>query len=156
MYIESLEFETRIIKKSEMIPIHVLLAAVTVDYRDRDRFINFSFVPLSKNDLLHIDLLQFYTTMPFIVKKHYADNVKKLLHVINSHMAVGHFGIQDDGEIFIRYILPTHRVHGVSEEQFLETLFLYVSMMDIHEEIIEKVGTGEMTLPEAFATFEKS
>lgn len=155
MYIDRLELETRIIKKSDIMPIHVLLAGLTVDYKERDRYVNFSFVPLSEDDLQFINLLQFYTTLPVEVKEQYIDDIHTLLHVINTHMAIGHFGIQEDGEVYIRYIYTTHRIHGVNEQQFLETLMLYTSMIDIHEEIIEKVGIGEMKLSDAIATFSK-
>lgn len=156
MFIDKVEFETRMIKKSDIMPIHVLLAGLTVDYKERDRYVNFSFVPLSEDDLQYINLLQFYTTLPLEVKEEYIDDVKKLLHVINSHMAIGHFGVQEDGEAYIRYIYTTHRIHGVNEQQFLETLLLYISMIDIHEEMIEKVGIGEVALSEAIAAFNKS
>lgn len=153
IYIDKLELETRIIKKSDIIPIHILLAGLTVDYKDRDRFVNFSFVPLSEEDLQHINLLQFYTSLPIEIENEHIDEVKKLLHVINTHMAIGHFGIQEDGEIYIRYIYPTHRIHGVNEQQFLETFLLYISMIDLHEKIIEEVGTGKLSLEDAVASF---
>lgn len=149
MYIDSLEFESRIIQKSERIPIHILLAAITVDYKERNRFINFSFVPISEEELEYTNLLQFYTTLPIELSRNHLAEVERLLFAINTRMAVGHFGLQDDGEIYLRYIYTTHRIHGINEQQMLETILLFIAMLDMHEEVIDRLSSGEINLEEA-------
>lgn len=144
---DALQFESRLIKKGEHIPIHLLLVAITVDYKERDRFINFSYIPL-EDEFEYIQLLQFYATMPFESEMSNREQVEKLLHVINSQMAVGNFGIQED-EIFARYIYTQHRDSGINEEQFSETVLLFIAMLDMYEKIIESVYNGEMNLERA-------
>ena len=155
IYIDHLEFESRIIQKSEQIPINILLAAITVDYKERNRFINFSFVPISGEELDHINLLQFYTTLPIDLNNNARESLEKLIFVINTRMAIGHFGLQEDGEIYLRYIYTTHRVHGINEQQIVETMMLYTAMLDMHERLLDRVAIGEMSLQEALRELEE-
>lgn len=155
LYIDALDFESRMIEHSEFVPINVLLVAITVDYMERDRFINFSFVPISDEELDHTNLLQFYTTMPIELKLNNRIDVEKLLLAINTRMAVGHFGIQDNGEIYIRHIYSAHRLYGMNEQLIVETILLFIAMIDMHEELIDGVAKGKIELEEALRILEE-
>lgn len=155
MCIDGLDFESRMLEHSEFIPINVLLIAITVDYKERDRFINFSFVPISDEELEHTNLLQMYTTLPIELQEEQRSAVEKLLLAINTRMAVGHFGLQDDGEIYIRHIYSTARSSRINEQQMIDTIILFIAMIDMHEQLIDEVANGVLDVAEALNILEQ-
>lgn len=148
LYMDKLEFESRIIKQSEEMPTNILLVAITDDYKNRKRFINFSFEQILEKVLSRCNLLEFRITLPSEIGVHnrFRHSVEKLLLVINNRMEVGYFGMQENGKIYLRYVYTTHRIHGINEEQLLETVLLYIAMLDMYEQLIEKVSNGTLSV----------
>lgn len=148
-YIDNLEFESRITQRAEEISINILLVEITEDYKKRTRFMDFSFVPVVAKELGWINLLQFHTSLPVKVDEGNRLAVEKILWAINARMPIGYFGVEENGEVYLRYIYTTHRIHGINEEQLLETTLLFIAMLDMYEQLIDLVSSGGVALEKA-------
>ncbi len=149
-YLDNAGVQTNMIEKSDIMPLHVLVAALKKDHKGRDRYVNFSFVPISEDELEHIRLLQLYTTIPCDLKPKRKEQVAKLLLAVNSRAVIGHFSIKEDDEIYFRYVhcIPNGKV--ADEEPFIETVSMFNYMIDLFSERINDVADGK-ELAEALA-----
>jgi hypothetical protein len=149
-HLSEMGYESRIIEKSEIFPFVSMLVGIEQDYRERDRFLHISFVPMPEeaDDIL---LLQLYTTLPSEKKPEFMGNVEKLILALNNRVALGQFGI-NDGAISFRHIQVSTQKEPVTGEVFKAVMSLFVYMMDIYEETIEDVATGKESLESAIQT----
>ncbi|MTI85716.1 MAG: hypothetical protein FH756_17930 [Firmicutes bacterium] len=150
-YLEEDGMESMLMERSEDLPLNILLTSIKRDHKGRERFINFSFVPTSEDDLENLNLLQFYSIVPCDYKPENRDSLEKLLLAINQHMAVGHFGIKQDAEVYIRYIHAFPLSSLPQKEDINELVMLYTYMHDSFGELIESVVSGEKVLQDALA-----
>jgi|GEM_PF-1559425 len=67
---------------------NVLLAIIEPDYKNRQRIVNFTFVPIGDEQLDSISLLQFYVSYPFEIDKKYKNELVKFLRTY----ALGRYG----------------------------------------------------------------
>ena len=56
--------DTNLVRKSEEFELNVLVAVLDPDEQGRERFINFTFMPLPEDEIEYVDLLQLYTSFP--------------------------------------------------------------------------------------------
>jgi len=149
--LEQAGYPATIVEKSEAIPLNVLLAAIEKDHKNRDRFINFSFVPLDEDDLSYIQLLQIYTTIPCDIRPELADDVGKLLLAINCRLAIGHFSVKEDGEMYYRYVHSASYAEKLRRDEIMEILALFLFMLNTFAKRIDEVASGDVSLSDALA-----
>ncbi|MGG1513890.1 YbjN domain-containing protein [Paenibacillus oryzisoli] len=136
---------TNLLEKSEAIPLHVLMAGFQEDAKGRERFLHFSFLPLNDEEITSVQLLQIYSTLPFHLGEGLRGEVGEVLLEINTRLPVGHFGINEQGELHYRYVYSIPASSTFESEQVLEILSLFVYMCDMFVEYIDKVASGEAT-----------
>jgi hypothetical protein len=141
--LDEAELATNLLEKSEAIPLHVLMAGFQEDSKGRDRFLHFSFLPLNDDDIVAIQLLQIYSTLPFHLKEGAREGVAALLLEVNTRLPVGHFGVNEEGELHYRYVYSLSASRTFDGDEVLEILTLFVYMCDMFAEHIELVASGE-------------
>ena len=148
-HMEELNFATHLVEKSEQAPLNMLLVNVGKTYNDEDRVLNFNYIPLPKEMVNSIELLQITSVIPTLYKKEYKNILEKFLLAANTKLAVGNFILGDNNTIMFRYIYMAPRNELIRKEELKETAMLCVYMLEIFTETIEKVAKGEMSLPQA-------
>jgi hypothetical protein len=141
--LDEAELATNLLEKSEAIPLHVLMASFQEDSKGRDRFLHFSFLPLNDDDIVAIQLLQIYSTLPFHLKEGAREGVAALLLEVNTRLPIGHFGVNEEGELHYRYVYSLSASRAFDGDEILEILTLFVYMCDMFGEHIELVASGE-------------
>ncbi|MEK3722688.1 hypothetical protein [Paenibacillus sp. FSL H8-0034] len=145
-----------IIEPSETISIGTLLVPLTKDSQQRDRYLIFNFVPsLAHEGIEHIRLLQMYTQIPVSWENKSLEKLEKLLLAINSHLAIGHYSIRGNQELYYRYVWCTPSSHLVPKEQILEITDLFIMMLDTFGGMIDSVISGQAELSAVLAFLEQ-
>ncbi|MNR39161.1 hypothetical protein D3C85_1573430 [compost metagenome] len=62
---------------------------------------------------------------------------------INTRLPIGHFGVNEEGEIHYRYVYSLSASRTFESDEVLEILTLFVYMCDMFGEHIEQVASGE-------------
>lgn len=141
--LDEADLATNLLEKSEAIPLHVLMAGFQEDKKGRERFLHFSFLPLNDDDIVAIQLLQIYSTLPFHLQEGTRDGVAAVLLEINTRLPIGHFGINEQDELHYRYVYSISAASTFESEEVLEILSLFVYMCDMFAEHVELVASGE-------------
>lgn len=147
--LDDAELATTMLEKSDLLPIHILMAGFSQDKEGRDRFLHFSFLPLSDDELEAVQLLQIYFTFPFAMKPECKQDVAMLLLELNTRLPIGHIGINDQDEIHYRYIYALSAGETFKEEETLDIVQLFVHMCDMFADSLEKVADGSMSWSDA-------
>ena len=148
-YMEELNFATHLIEKGEKAPLSMLLVNVGRTYDNKDRVLNFNYIPLPNDMVNTIELLQITSVLPAQYEKEYKGVVEKFLLSANTKLAVGNFIFGDNETIMFRYIYMAPKLELIRKEELKETAMLCVYMLEIFTEIIEKVARGDMSLAQA-------
>jgi hypothetical protein len=148
-HLKELDLSSELISPSDELPIGALVVPLLQDRKGRDRYLTFSFVPLSEDDVQHIRLLQIHTVVPALWKPGTTQDVERLLHAANGRTAIGHFGIDESREISFRYVYCAPGSTLLPKDAVLEVIDLFALMLDTFAETIEDVASGEKTLQEA-------
>lgn len=138
------KYETKLVRKSEGIPLDVLASAYEDDYKGRNREIDFTHVPLAAElNFQKINMLQIFSALPFDLNLDYALDVSALLVSINDKLPLGNFGIGDDNKIYFRYVMTVNIDKSLDTEEFNEIMSVVTHLIDLFEEMIEVVANGE-------------
>lgn len=150
-YLSKAGLESELLEPSSDIPIGALLAPLPQDERGRDRYLTFSFVPLSEEELEHVRLLQLYSVVPVRWKEAARANVEKLVLAVNNHLAIGHFSLKEDNELVYRYVWTVPSARMLPEEETLATIDLFVMMLEMFAGELDRVAAGETDVKTALA-----
>jgi hypothetical protein len=140
--LDEAELPTSILDRSEAIPFHVLMVGFQEDSQGRDRFLHFSFLPLNEEDMQSVQLLQLYSTLPFTLKPENKEAVALLLLEVNTRLPIGHFGVNEYGEVHYRYVYSLSASKAMDADEMLNIVSLFVYMCDMFSEALEKVASG--------------
>jgi hypothetical protein len=140
--LEEAELPTNLLERSVAIPFHVLMAGFQEDRLGRDRFLHFSFLPLNDEDMQSVQLLQIYSTLPFPLKLENKEAVALLLLEVNTQLPIGHFGINEHGEIHYRYVHSLSVASTIDADAILDIVSLFVYMCDMFSEPVEHAASG--------------
>lgn len=148
-YMEEAGLPSQFINVSDQVPIPVVLTGLPKDRDNRERYLHFSFIPLSDDELNEISLLQIYTTVPVNVLQDAREDTGKLMLAINTQLAVGHFSMKEDGEVYYRYVHALRADEMMPKEAFLELVDLFLIMLNMFTELIQDVASGKLPLDDA-------
>jgi hypothetical protein len=137
---------TSLLEQSKDIPFHILIAGFHQDPKERERFVQFSFLPIHEQEIQAVDLLQMYSTLPFRLEEGLRDQTASLLLDVNTLLPIGYFGINEQDEIHLRYVysLPAGKPLGADEMLDVVSLFMY--MCDMFGGPIEDLASGSKPL----------
>ncbi|MGI0485747.1 hypothetical protein ACN4EK_09945 [Pantanalinema rosaneae CENA516] len=153
-YMDEIGLESKLVERSPEVPINVLLTAIAKDKQGRDRAINFSYIPTSDEDLEAINLLQLYTSVPCDFNPDYRDALEKLLMAINGVLALGHYNLKPNNELFYRYIYIAPKDELLNQAAITETVLLFVYTQDMFVDLIDAVASGKTDLQTALKELE--
>jgi hypothetical protein len=143
--------QAELIEKSEEIPLHVLLASLGKDRDNKDRFVNFSYIPIADDELDYIRLLQLFSVIPSDLNSKHLEQVSTLINNLNGQVPIGHFNIKEDGEINFRYVHCVPSDESIVADVILEVLNLFNFSLSLFTERIEDVANGKVSLKEALS-----
>lgn len=147
--VEEAGLPATMLEKSEMLPIHILMAGFSQDGKGRDRFLHFSFLPLDDDELAAVQLLQLYVTFPFELPQERRADMAQLLLDFNTRLPLGHFGVNEQNEIHYRYIYSLPASATFDKDETLSVIELFVQMCDLFGDAIEAVADGSLSWSEA-------
>jgi hypothetical protein len=152
-YLTNAGITTQMLERSEELPISVLVLPLVKDERQRDRYLQLSFVPLDEDDLGGIDLLQIYATVPVEWNGNTKESVARLLAAINGKLAIGHFNLQND-EVCYRYVHCVSGSNRIPEEETLAVIQLFETMLNMFASLVDDVASGRTGLSQALSRVE--
>lgn len=155
-YMDEIGLESKLVERSPEVPINVLLTTIAKDKKGRERAINFSYLPTSDDDLEVINLLQLYTSIPYDFNLAYRDALEKLLMVINGVLAIGHYNLKPNNELFYRYIYIAPKHELLNQAAFTETVLLFVYTQDMFVDLIDAVASGQKDVQAALKELENA
>jgi hypothetical protein len=150
--IDEAELPTTILERSETIPLHMLMAGFQEDSKGRDRFLQFSFLPLNEEDMQAVQLLQIYSTLPFTLPEENRGAVASLLLEVNTRLPIGHFGVNEQNEVHYRYVYSLSASKMLDADEILDIISLFIYMSDMFGEAVEKVASGESDVAAAVSS----
>ena len=148
-YFKEFELTAELLKPSDELAMSALVLPLMQDHKQRDRFLTFSFIPLSEDETEHIRLLQMYAVIPAEWKEGARPDVERMLHSINNRTAIGHFSVNDAGEISYRYVYSVSGATILPKHETIETVDLFCMTLDMFSEAITSVADGSISLNEA-------
>jgi hypothetical protein len=137
---------TRLLEQSDEIPFHLLIAGFHQDPKGRDRFLQFSFLPMTEQDIQAVELLQIYGILPFRLKEGLREQAGLMLLEVNSLLPLGHFGINEEDEVHYRYVYGWPTAKPVDADEILDIISMGMYMCDMFAEPIEDLATGAKSL----------
>src|SRR5690554_4214913 len=143
--------QTQLLEKSEEIPLHVLLALLGKDRDNRDRMVNFSYIPIADDELEHVRLLQLFSIIPSDQNSKHLAQVHSLINTLNGHVPIGHFNIKEDGEINFRYVHCVPSGESMDTDIIVEVFDLFNFSLSLFAERIEDVSSGKLSLHAALS-----
>ncbi|NLW92692.1 MAG: hypothetical protein GXY34_13985 [Syntrophomonadaceae bacterium] len=146
--------ETTMIEKNEEMFVHSLVVTMQ-DYKEREMNVALNFVPLDEEfGYEQAMFLQLYTALPFVWDTRLVDDLGKLILNLNNRVLLGLFGIKEGRELYYRYVFSSSQDDVINTGEFMDNFDLYLLMMNMFEEYVEKVSTGEYTLEQALEEIE--
>lgn len=155
-YMEELGLESKLVERSEEVPLNTLLTALKKDYKGRERSMNFSYIPLLEEEFEYINLLQLYAPLPCDLNLEYKSSLERFLLTVNGQAAIGHFNLKKNNEIFLRYVHITSQDELINQNEIKETVMLFIYMQEIFGESIEDVASGKKDLQTALRELSES
>lgn len=147
------DYDTRVLHRSDDIPLPTLLVALGVDDDGRDRTMAISVLPFADDDLDATALMQFYVLLPFELVDATRNDVLAATAHVNAAMAIGHFAARGD-ELYYRYVLAADKDGQINAALIVEL----VQLIDFHQQhfgdYLEGILTDELSLqvlPEVIA-----
>lgn len=141
----------RLLEPTEDIPIPALLAAPDADEEDGERYLTFTFVPLDDEDIGDIRLLQIYTVVAPAVASDVRAGLAELLMTVNSRLPLGHFSLNDAGELYYRYVWAVGAAHKLPQPDALHVIDLFLLTLGMFGRTVGDVASGSRSAAEAIA-----
>jgi|GEM_PF-802574 len=156
--IKELGYDTKLFEPSDdpsLLKAPLLLVGLPRDSEGRDRTLNFTFlIQGDQDDFDYLSLIQCYAPLPFraLPDEHYG--LARLIHEVNNHVSVGNFGINQESNLFYRYIITSEKWALIEPETLQQMLILCVHMLDVFAPLINSFITKEKTLEEILQSLE--
>jgi hypothetical protein len=154
-YLAELGFDSELIERSEVVPMPILVSSIGGDHAGRPRLLNFLFVPIEEDHLEVLQLLQIHSIFPFDVQSDKQADMEKLLSTINQKLGMGSVGIDEQGDIYYKYLFPKARYQPLEQTLIIETVQLFIFLMEQFSNLIESVATGQQSLTMAIEQLQR-
>jgi hypothetical protein len=144
-HFDELEIPSQVVADNTEDGIHTLLVNAGEDYKESDQFIGITYIDeliSEKEEDLPLVLLQY---MVEFEPRADTKEVYELITYLNARMPIGHIGIQS-GKVHIRYVMTDIDVDEPHLIRAIQTFFVFVDMVDVFQESIEKFLRNEASL----------
>lgn len=145
-FLEEEGIHSTLLDSSHGLELPVLVAVHKQDGKERP--VNFIFVPVD-DELETLQLLQMYAQISLELDMRRLEALEKLILVLNRTVGLGSFGIDPENQLYYKYIFPKPRYESWNRELILETIFLFMFLLERFSGVLEAVASGEMTGAEA-------
>ncbi len=98
---------TRLFEPTPDVPTPTLVVSLTADEKERPRELNVNIMPLGPEDAEGTAFVQFYLQLPFSAPEERLFDVRAAATILNNRLGIGHFGVNQQGDVFLRYVLAT-------------------------------------------------
>jgi hypothetical protein len=153
-YMEEIGLQARLLESSEEVPLNILSVGLDHSFPDRELILNFNFLPFLEEELDYIKLLQFYSIMPCEIKCN-TDALKEFLLVVNGSLALGSFGLNNNNDVYLRYVLAAPKKKPINQDEIIEVVLIFNYTINIYGGLIMKLAEGELDLPSALDELRK-
>lgn len=144
----------RLLEPTGDVPIPALLAAPDADDESGERYLTFTFVPLDDEDIGDIRLLQIYTVVAPVVASQARAGLAELLMAVNSRLPLGHFSLNDAGELYYRYVWAVGAGNKLPELDALHVIDLFLMTLGMFGQTAGEVASGSRPAAEAIAALD--
>lgn len=141
----------RLIEPTEGVPIPALLAAIEAGEDGRERYLTFTFVPLADEDIGDIRLLQLYTVVSPVVQADRRAELAELLMTVNGRIPLGHFSLNEAGELYYRYVWAVSDKHRLPDPEALHVADLFLMTLGMFGQAVGDVAEGRLSAADALA-----
>ncbi|MFD2331970.1 YbjN domain-containing protein [Cohnella sp. GCM10020058] len=149
--LEEAGLPSRLIEPNAEVPIPALLATPDTDDDSEERYLTFTFVPLDDEDIGDLRLLQIYTVVAPSVASEARAGAAELLMAVNSRLPLGHFSLNDAGELYYRYVWAVASAHKLPQPEALHVIDLFLMTLGMFASTIGEVASGSRPAAEAIA-----
>lgn len=137
-------------ERSDELPYPTLAVGLEPDPAGRDWNMALTFYPTDELD--SVMLLQYYIQLPFELEPAGMERVAALLPSINRRLVLGHLGItEEEGAVHYRYVQALQSDELITRERVADVIKLVTFSPLLFEEMVEKLGTGVISIEEARA-----
>lgn len=144
-YLDDNKIPSELFEANDVIPISFLSSALLVDYKERSLLLHINFLPLSEEDGITVEYIQFLTSMPFEVKEAYISELNKVINVVNENIAVGHLFIRNNKELCFKYMYVMPGGQTIDKEIF-SNIFTMISLtLEDMMKSLEDTALGNVT-----------
>ena len=131
------------------LPLSMLIVPMEKDNKGRPRAYSCSYIPMDDDDLENISLLQIYSQFPIKLNKSKIEDLRTLLLACNILQPIGNFGIKDETDIYLRYVLVVKKFDLLDPEEISETLMMFEYGINMYQDLIEDINSGNQSIKEA-------
>jgi hypothetical protein len=146
---EEIGLQARLLESSEEVPLNILSVQLDHGFPGRELILNFNFLPFLEEELDYIKLLQFYSIMPCEIKCN-NDALKEFLLVVNGNLALGSFGLNNNNDVYLRYVLAAPKTKPINQDEIIEVVLIFNYTLNIYGGLVMKLAEGELDLHSAY------
>lgn len=153
-FLQEIGLTAELHEPSPQLPLSALVVPLAKDDQGRDRYISFSYVPFAENEVQHVRLLQMYTIIPVTWNEGTKEQLLQLFPLINGSLAIGHFGLNGEQEVYYRYVYTAPGGGVLSKEEILGVIDLFVMGLDAFSPMLEGIASGTKEWEEVASMFQ--
>ncbi|WP_127587380.1 YbjN domain-containing protein [Paenibacillus koleovorans] len=140
--LEEADVQAELFEMSDQLPVSVLMTTIGPDSKGRDRTLHFSFIPVDDEDIVSIQLLQLYSTMPYRIESGRREALAQQLLEINGQCPFGHFGISEQEQLYFRYQYAVSASRLFERDEMMEVIGLIIQTIEAFDEQLEQAASG--------------
>jgi hypothetical protein len=116
--------------------------------------INFIFVPLA-DELEVIQLMQIYATIPLALEASRLETLEKMILLVNRLAGLGTYGLDPENQLYYKYIFVKPKYAGWDRPVIVETIYLFMFLIERFSGLLQAVAAGKMSGAEAVQELNK-
>jgi hypothetical protein len=137
---------------SQGVELPVLIAVREEEGKERP--LHFIFVPVGE-ELETLQLLQIYALIPVELEPSRLAAIEKLLVVVNRMAGLGSFGVEGLEQMYYKYIFPKPKYEKWNRDLIMETIFLFLFLLERFSGILEGAASGQISFETAMDELRK-
>jgi hypothetical protein len=147
-YLEEAGFACQLLDAEQGVELPILVAVYQDEEEESERALNFVFVPTG-DELETLQMLQIFSLISGTVVNEHLASVEKLLVSANRSAGMGSFGLDSENQLFYKYMFPKAKYERWNRELVMETVFLFLFLMDRFGGVLAAAASGELSLEAA-------
>jgi hypothetical protein len=146
-----LGYDSRVLEPSEGVPIPLLIMALPLDQKGNERYLNFLFVPVEDEELQSLEMLQLHTVIPCQLEESQRVDTQRLVSTLNSKIGLGCIGLDNEDNVYYRYVYPKAKYELFDDSLVSETVSLFIYMLERFSDLLTSVAMGQQDLDTALS-----